>query len=75
MIRISTTDIRVGDHVRTYDAEGIVINYHRGPRPSMTLRLPFDGVTTTYCHMTEAGSVELLSELGNRVACKSFGRW
>jgi hypothetical protein len=73
MIRISTTDIRVGDNVRTYNGQGTVIKYRAGIRPSMTLATP--NGSETYCYMTAAGSVELLSDLGDRTPCESFGRW
>lgn len=74
MIRIATTDIRVGDRVRLSVAtEGVVSKYRRGySRPYMEITNEHG---THRCHMTSAGSVELLSDLDGREACKSFGRW
>lgn len=74
MIRISTTQIRVGDRVRLSVAtEGTVIEY----RPS--INRPFMVISNENgnhrCHMTSAGSVELLSDLDGREPCKPFGRW
>lgn len=74
MIRISTTDIRVGDKVRTSTTEGTVTEYRFShTRPYMTVMASWG---PTRVHMTAAGSVELLSALGKgRKACESFGRW
>jgi len=72
MIRIATTAIRVGDRVRTNTCEGTVKFYRGGVRPSMVV-LTED--TETFVNMTNAGSVELLSDLNGRTPCEPFGRW
>jgi hypothetical protein len=70
MIRIATTDLREGDVIRASNYAGTVtwVPTHFGSRFSV-------GVDHNIRHMTSAGSVELLSDLGDREACKSFGRW
>lgn len=74
MIRISTAQIRLGDEVRTFDAEGTVIRYQRGMgRGYMELRIPTGEVVRS--GMNDAGTVELLSSLKGRTPAQSFGRW
>lgn len=73
MIRISTTDLRVGDRIRAngnggYEGAVTWVPLHFFSRFSVEV----DG---TRRYMTSAGSVELLSDLGDREAAKSFGRW
>ena len=70
MIRIATTALAVGDVIRATGYEGTVtwVPLHRFSRFSVEV----DG---TRRYMTSAGTVELLSDLGDREAAKSFGRW
>ena len=70
MIRIATTALAVGDVIRAGNYEGTVTwtPLHFFSRFSVEV----DGVRR---YMTSAGTVELLSDLGDREAAKSFGRW
>lgn len=73
MIRIPTTEVRVGDHIRTYTTEGIVTEYRRGyPNGHMTVMASYGPVRVSW---RPAGSVELLSDLNGRLPIESFGRW
>jgi len=70
MIRISTTALAVGDVIRTADVEGTVTWMPRNRQDRFWVE-----VSGTPIHMRDCGSVELLSDLGDREACASFGRW
>lgn len=71
MIRIATTQIATGDVIRSYGFEGTVTK-GASLRYSEWFTVEVDG---TPHRMRDCGSVELLSELGDREPCKSFGRW
>jgi hypothetical protein len=70
MIRISTTALAVGDVIRASGYEGTVTSVPRHFFSRFSVEV--DGISR---YMTSAGSVELLSALGTREACASFGRW
>jgi hypothetical protein len=70
MIRISTTALALGDVIRATGYEGTVTSV---PRHFFTrFSVEVDGVRR---FMTDAGTVELLSDLDGREPAKSFGRW
>lgn len=74
MIKIQTTDVRIGDYLRTIDGEGIVTK----AKPNEHIRFAVtiqtqDGVIVR--HMSPWGSVELVSDLDGRMPVESFGRW
>lgn len=69
MIRISTTQVRVGDHIRTYDYEGIVV---KRSDYGVSIRTPFGTMDKRW---NDAGSVILLSDLKGRTPAASYGRW
>ena len=74
MIRISTTQIRLGDEIRTYDAQGTVVKMYRGMgRGYVEMRIPTGEVVRSTT--TDAGSVELLSSLKGRTPAAPYGRW
>ena len=75
MIRISTTQIAVGDTIRpTMGRKGIVTSIVEGYKGN--LRVVVDTVYGPENHsMRAAGTVELLSDLNGRIPAKSFGRW
>jgi hypothetical protein len=71
MIRISTTALVVGDHIiASSHGEGIVTWMPKNREDRFWVEI--DG---TPVHMRDCGSVELLSDLGDRKACEPFGRW
>lgn len=71
MIRISTTALVVGDHVRTSNGtEGIVTWMPKNRDDRFWVEIDFIPESVRAC-----GTVELLSDLGDREAAKSFGRW
>jgi hypothetical protein len=70
MIRIATTDLRVGDVIRASNYTGTVTSVPRHFFSRFSV-----GVDHNIRHMTSAGSVELLSDLGDRTPLESFGRW
>lgn len=74
MIRISTTKVRVGDHIRTYATEGIVTKVPANHGISFRVEV-LTSRGTTVVPMRSAGTVELLSDLNGRIPAESFGRW
>ena len=70
MIRIPTSTLAVGDVIRSYDVEGTVTWMPKNREGRFWVEVDFLPVS-----MRDCGSVELLSDLGDREACASFGRW
>lgn len=71
MIRISTTALVVGDHVRTSSGrDGIVTWMPRNREGRFWVEI--DNIPT---HVRDCGTVELVSDLMGREPAQSFGRW
>ena len=71
MIRIATTALAVGDHIRTSNGtEGIVTWMPKNREGRFWVEIDLMPE-----HIRDCGYVELLSDLNGREAAKSFGRW
>jgi hypothetical protein len=71
MIRISTTALAVGDQIIASSYGSGTVTWMPKNREGQ-FWVEIDG---TPVHMRDCGSVELLSDLGDRTPCESFGRW
>jgi hypothetical protein len=71
MIRISTTAVVVGDHIRTSSgADGIVTWTPRNREGRFWVEVDYIPIS-----MRDCGTVELVSDLNGREPALSFGRW